>query len=993
MLSPRGPVQAAALPVPSKTPPDMLIAASRGPRSLDLVRALSFNDGDQPWGFSGVRTLSDSKPRSEPARSSRIMNWDSITSAPTVPPETLFDRRLLPDGSYCPRPSSPQAGARRWKLPPAVGYGFSRDRQAPPGMDGDVPASLRSPHVKKGAVRPSIGGMMSALSAMSRRHSFGSSPVKGMVPLGSYDQGALSTQSAALLQKPDKPDKPEKHEHSDKMVPDAPTPPTRKPDKAVGESPARRIEKPPTESPARKSEKRVDKGQGESSVRKSEKTPVEPGSTRKVDKQGASPKKLERRLLDFDSPSIQASSPKRARPDPPELPAACADLRVIKWCSPGAVENKTRLQLSRRATSTVEAEWRERVNKISGRRGWEQGDGLYIINGSAEFRRCLEEYGFLACPDGDSDIFDFKWVINHNDLDHRNLHPCQVVNHYQRSAIELGAKVGLLRNVRSLSWFDGINVNSFMPRTYNLHTTWELLAFIDDFLAGEARRLLLLHEQRQVVDPARLQHAVTMTESVLDNLANPREGPSHLPTFSIDDLYILRPELHSKHGHAGDPPAPPALSAEEAEKLADKAAAVLAALRVDNHQLNFDGAHNVWICKPGHSSRGRGIRVFDDLKDILQWAAHRKHACIAQKYLERPNLVDGKKFDIRCWVLVTDWNPLTFWAFDPCYIRLTTVDHDLSDLTDLYAHLCNRCVQKNSGQYQGEDKGGEGHMWDSNTFKNYLDREYGAEENVWDSKIWPRMREVILYSLHSVQDTMEPFSRRNTFEWFGFDLMLDPDWNCFLLEVNISPDMAVCTDVLARVVPAAVQDLVSIFYDGDPPDNKAARPRWHLVYKGKTQDAKLLRQRRSYKQWKNNNMSAGQPFSMREALMDKLGPRNYLTIMGKADLQADRRRYLKGNVVGGRSFLLEKAAKVAATKQQQHTSPSKQLLSPTSPSSSSDDDDDVDDDEDDIVDDNDPADVSPEPESPSVLSPGSKVTVRVHKPKTRERDVTELPYI
>jgi len=51
-----------------------------------------------------------------------------------------------------------------------------------------------------------------------------------------------------------------------------------------------------------------------------------------------------------------------------------------------------------------------------------------------------------------------------------------------------------------------------------------------------------------------------------------------------------------------------------------------------------------------------------------------------------------RKFDLRVWVLVTDWNPLTIWYYKKPYVRLPAHDYDTSDLMNKYSHLANNSI-------------------------------------------------------------------------------------------------------------------------------------------------------------------------------------------------------------------------------------------------------------------------------------------------------------
>ena len=241
---------------------------------------------------------------------------------------------------------------------------------------------------------------------------------------------------------------------------------------------------------------------------------------------------------------------------------------------------------------------------------------------------------------------------------------------------------------------------------------------------------------------------------------------------------------------------------KEVPKIEVDARQTLKQLYEECPQTSINGYSNIWILKPAGLSRGRGIKLTSSLTNIEAILKSAESNYVVQKYIESPALIEKRKFDIRQWVLITDFNPLSIWFYEECYIRFSFSDYTQENIHDNFIHLTNNSVNKNAGD--GRDL-----FWTMEQLADYLKELKGYD--YFRDVIKPRMKELVINSIQSTQDLIN--NRKSSSEIYGYDFCFDSDQNVWLIEVNSSPAFDFSSDVTEKLIKSASEDYIKVVID------------------------------------------------------------------------------------------------------------------------------------------------------------------------------------
>ncbi|CAJ1354590.1 unnamed protein product [Effrenium voratum] len=224
-----------------------------------------------------------------------------------------------------------------------------------------------------------------------------------------------------------------------------------------------------------------------------------------------------------------------------------------------------------------------------------------------------------------------------------------------------------------------------------------------------------------------------------------------------------------------------------------------------------------FIIKPDNGCQGKGIFL---IRDVEKVPVDFSSTHVAQRYINKPLLLDGYKFDVRLYVLVSGCDPLRIFLHRRGLVRLASeqyVEPTKGNLSEVMMHLTNYAINKSNPNFEENtdpDDAQDGHKRSWEAVQEHL-RQEGHDVDTLVLEI----EDLIVKTLIAVQPSLshfyhscQPEELHNgmCFEILGFDVMLDQKLQPWLLEVNHAPSFATESELDRIVKEEVLRDSFSL---------------------------------------------------------------------------------------------------------------------------------------------------------------------------------------
>jgi tubulin polyglutamylase TTLL9 len=192
-------------------------------------------------------------------------------------------------------------------------------------------------------------------------------------------------------------------------------------------------------------------------------------------------------------------------------------------------------------------------------------------------------------------------------------------------------------------------------------------------------------------------------------------------------------------------------------------------------ELEKEKKNNTWIMKPINSARSSDHVVSNNLDCIIRHVETAPR--LIQKYISNPFLIDGKKIDLRFWVVVRSFSPLELYIHEYTYARISSTNFDSyeTSMMDWTKHFGLK--DKDTLEY---NKGPEKEIC-VNAMNEHEEDGFDKFEKKVHQIVKDVFKAAVLYKPEIHDEKCRAI--------YGIDVIPDKDLNPYLLECTFQPEL------------------------------------------------------------------------------------------------------------------------------------------------------------------------------------------------------------